>query len=192
MSPPETNVFVKGARVSITGGKKGKGVAGEVFWIGDNKFGEGKRYGVKGDDGETYWIAGEHLNAETGARPPMASGAEPALRKGDRVWVPLAGTEAVGEVFWVGASKRGDGTRVGVKDPGGETHWFDARQLRKANDDAPAARPAPKAVPVGHRDEPPPFDDGPGDSEPPPWGDVPAWEDAPAWDEPPPADEDWS
>lgn len=44
----------KGERVRFTKGKNA-GVEGRVFWFGDSKFGPGKRVGVNGDDGETYW-----------------------------------------------------------------------------------------------------------------------------------------
>ncbi len=48
------DVFDKGDRVKIIAGES-EGHAGEVFWTGDSRFGPGMRFGVRGDDGETYW-----------------------------------------------------------------------------------------------------------------------------------------
>jgi len=59
--------------------------------------------------------------------PPAASQREPASlpKKGDRV---RAG-DLEGEVFWVGRSKFGPGTRVGLRDDAGATHWLSADDL---------------------------------------------------------------
>jgi hypothetical protein len=51
----ESDALGKGSRVRVTSGKD-EGVEGRVFWFGDSKFGPGKRVGIKGDDGETYWL----------------------------------------------------------------------------------------------------------------------------------------
>jgi hypothetical protein len=173
------SILERGARARVVGGKTAKGVTGTIFWIGDNKFGEGKRYGLKGDDGQTYWVPSEHVEADDKPAPAVvpamsASPPGPALVRGDRVaWRAPDGDERWGEVFWVGASKRGDGAvRVGVKDPGGETLWFDASQLRVV-DGAPPPSPrkvaavAPADVPASpfDDDEPPPWDDEPGAAE---------------------------
>ena len=64
----------KGARVEITGGREGVGAEGEVFWTGDSKFGEGMRYGVKSDEGTTYWVDGAFVNELAGA--PKGSGSK--------------------------------------------------------------------------------------------------------------------
>lgn len=61
--------FERGARVRIVGGK-GKGVAGEVFWWGKSKFGDGMRAGVTGDDGEKYWVDADDLAAESATSAP--------------------------------------------------------------------------------------------------------------------------
>jgi hypothetical protein len=123
----------KGTRVKIVKGRKAIGMTGTVFWIGDNKWGEGKRAGIEGDDGETYWISLENLE-ETNDSPPEIEAPE----KGTRViFTSEEGEEIEGEVFWSGESKSGRTVRLGVKDAEGETHWMDARKARPA--DAPAA-----------------------------------------------------
>lgn len=46
----------KGARVRITGGRDA-GKTGEVFWVGESRYGPGMRYGVRGPgEDETYWV----------------------------------------------------------------------------------------------------------------------------------------
>ena len=52
----EGRTIDKGTRVTIIGGRRGKGQSGSVFWTGKNKWGDGDRLGVSGDDGETYWV----------------------------------------------------------------------------------------------------------------------------------------
>ena len=59
----------KGSSVRITAGRN-EGSAGVVFWEGPNKFGPGKRYGVRGADGETYWVSEGGL--ERRDEPPPA------------------------------------------------------------------------------------------------------------------------
>lgn len=137
----------KGTRVEIVRGRNGKGAVGTVFWVGDDKFDEGsKRLGVRGDDGETYWVSSNNVE-RTGAEPPDDDG--PELEKGDRVGWRRGEEEGEGEVFWLGPSKHGGGVRVGVRDDAGETHWFDARQLTPLGGAAGA--------PVPDDDEEPPF-----------------------------------
>ena len=48
--------YNKGARVKIIRGRSGVGVSGEIFWKGDSRYSDGERLGIRGDDGETYWI----------------------------------------------------------------------------------------------------------------------------------------
>ena len=43
----------KGDRVKVTSGRS-EGVTGTVFWMGQNKYGPGDRFGVRGDDGQTH------------------------------------------------------------------------------------------------------------------------------------------
>ena len=127
----------KGVRVEIVKGRKGKGVVGTVFWIGDDKYNEGgKRVGIHGDDGEIYWVSADYVE-ESSAAPPEPEG--PAPQKGDRVLWKQGEDGGEGEVFWVGVSKSGPGTRVGVRCDDGETRWFDARlvTLLAEGDDAP-------------------------------------------------------
>jgi len=141
-------VLSKGERVKVVKGRKAKGVTGTIFWVGDNKYGEGKRYGLHGDDGATHWVNAD--SCEAWDEPP-APVEEPDLVRGDRVSFQRDGEPAQGEVFWVGPSKHGPGTRVGVKLGDDETLWFDARQVDKLADDAPppGAGPAPAAHPDG-------------------------------------------
>ena len=126
----------KGTRVKIVKGRKAVGMTGTVFWYGDNKFGEGKRCGIEGDDGETYWISESNLEKTNDAAPELE-----IPEKGTRVvFTSEAGEEVEGEVFWSGESKSGRTVRLGVKDAEGETHWLDARKAR------PADAPAPESV----------------------------------------------
>ncbi|MBX3273230.1 MAG: hypothetical protein KF729_23395 [Sandaracinaceae bacterium] len=162
------HVFDKGDRAAIVSGRKNPiGVRGQIFWIGDNKYGDGKRYGLRGDDGETYWCDGTTLGPEeTAPPPPPAAGPKTALDKGARVTItkgPSAGTE--GEVFWVGESRYGAGMRYGIKDAEGETHWADSHQV-EALEGAPPPRSAPPSAPPARAPRPsadaaPPIDDAP-------------------------------
>lgn len=56
----------KGQRVTIAAGKD-TGTEGVVFWSGKSKFGPGLRYGIRGDDGETYWASGEQVEPSEGS-----------------------------------------------------------------------------------------------------------------------------
>ena len=116
--------LVKGARVEVVRGKKAVGITGTIFWLGDNQWGEGKRAGIEGDDGQTYWISLEHLDPSDSRAPEV----EPPER-GSRVRFQLSDVTVEGEVFWVGPSKSGNGWRVGVKDASDEAHWLDARAV---------------------------------------------------------------
>ncbi len=116
----------KGSRVKVVKGKKVPiDTTGTIFWLGDNKFGEGKRAGIEGDDGETYWISLEHLEAIDDAPPEI----EPP-KKGDmvRFVLPEAEVEVEGPVMWVGEAKSGRGFRIGVRDHDGGIHWMDSRK----------------------------------------------------------------
>ncbi|MEN0064292.1 MAG: hypothetical protein AAGA48_19235 [Myxococcota bacterium] len=153
----------KGNRVAIVKGRKGNGATGTVFWIGDDKYNEGqKRLGVRGDDGETYWVSADYVELTD---VPEAEPGEPDYEKGDRVAFTNRGEEGIGEVFWVGPSKHGPGYRVGIKLEGDEDLWLDSRQVRRLDDEAGSVAPAP----VASTGEPPPFEDGdPGMTEVPP------------------------
>ena len=163
--------FEKGDRVKIVGGRKSKGVTGQIFWVGENKYGEGQRFGIRGDDGETHWVPEEHCEAST---ETMEVPEGPELSKGDRVLWTDGGVELDGEVFWLGPNKFGPGTRVGVKDDDGETHWMDSRRLTKLEDGAaPPPRPEPPPASGSAFDQPDAF------------GAPPAWEG-------PPVDDAWA
>ncbi|MGF1467113.1 MAG: hypothetical protein ACFCGT_13380 [Sandaracinaceae bacterium] len=62
--------LAKGARVRLNGGPDA-GAEGEVFWVGESRFGPGLRYGVR-DGEETYWVDDIHVEAldEAPAAPP--------------------------------------------------------------------------------------------------------------------------
>jgi len=160
----------KGMRVAIVKGRNGNGEVGTVFWIGDDKFNPGqKRLGVRGDDGETYWVSAENVEPTDA---PEAEPEAPTYEKGDTVEFEHRGEMGIGEVFWVGPSKHGPGYRVGVKLEGDEDLWLDSRQVKRVLDGpaAPAGEPPPiEAGDPGPTAPPPPLEDGdPGYTEVPP------------------------
>ena len=79
----EGRTIDKGTRVTIIGGRRGKGQSGSVFWTGKNKWGDGDRLGVRGDDGETYWVSDVDAEVETRFRAKENS-AEKYVRQGAR------------------------------------------------------------------------------------------------------------
>ena len=133
----------KGSRGRIISGPN-TGVTGTIFWSGKDKYKGGKRFGVRGDDGETHWV-GQDLVESTDAPEPAVEG--PTYEKGDRVSFKSRGREGRGRVFWIGESRHGPGQRLGIDDDDGEEAvWLDARFARAldpADDSAPAAAPAP-------------------------------------------------
>lgn len=159
--------YAKGDRVAIVGGRRGKGMRGEVFWVGESRYGKGARYGVRGDDGETYWIDEAQLGAETDVPAPALPEPGEPLPKGTRVRITrgeAAGT--VGEIFWVGESRYGRGPRYGVRDDEGETHWVDGPGCERIDGPAPPApvsetkaRRARDAAEFADDDAPLPTDD---------------------------------
>lgn len=169
----------KGERVRIVGGRQGKGLTGAIFWKGPDKYNGGDRYGVKGDDGETYWVGERDLEAAPGApvaapaapaAAPAGGPAGPTFQKGDRVAYTAGGREQTGSVFWTGPSKSGPGQRLGIKpDDGGETAWVDASRARAA-DGAATERELPHDEPTDAMPYAPPLapDELP---EAPPWDD---------------------
>lgn len=161
--------FDKGDRAAIVAGQKSVGVRGSVFWVGENKYGPGMRYGLRGDDGETYWIDEQQIGREEDApaapKPePRRAPSGPSFNKGDRVRIVSgpSGVGLTGEVFWTGASKYGDGMRYGVRGSDEETYWVDGNQV-EADTSAPAPTPAPSPARAGGGpavdDAPPPGDD---------------------------------
>lgn len=161
----------KGARVRITGGRNGVGVAGEIFWKGPNKWGKGDRFGIRGDDGETYWVSESDVEASEGPAPEPEPG--PTFSKGDRVAFRAGGREGTGSVFWIGENKRGPGQRLGIRDdaPEGEDDavWIDARFARPLEGESsapgsPASWDDPAAdeeIPPAAAYDMPPVSDGP-------------------------------
>jgi hypothetical protein len=145
----EKKSAAKGDRVRIVEGK-GVGQHGEVFWTGPNKWGPGLRLGVRGDDGETYWVSEDHTE-------PSAAGApapEPSetFAKGERVAFTQRGQQGEGTVFWTGTSRTG-GQRLGVRtDDSEDAVWLDARFARRVERQAPPAPLAPLADDTGDDD----------------------------------------
>lgn len=155
-----TAKFGKGDRVGIVSGRSGKGMRGEVFWIGESRYGKGTRYGIRGDDGETYWVDEQHLGAETDVpEPELPGGGREPLEKGTRVRITrgeAAGT--TGEIFWVGEKKFGRGMRYGVRGDDEQTHWVDDVACEPL-DEASAPSAGGSAGPPFDDDAPPPDDD---------------------------------
>lgn len=146
--------FAKGDRVGIVGGRQGKGMRGEVFWVGESRYGKGARYGVRGDDGETYWVDEQHLGAEAEVPAPELPEPGEPLAKGTRVQITrgeAAGT--VGEIFWVGESRYGRGPRYGVRDESGETHWVDAPACEPIDEPASHAASSRASGPDDYPDD---------------------------------------
>lgn len=140
----------KGDRVRITDGRQGKGQSGSVFWKGPNKYGGGERLGVRGDDGETYWVNSDDCEKDDGPAPEPEAG--PTFSKGDRVAFRVRGREGTGSVFWIGESRNGPGQRLGINDDEGEDAvWVDAiqaRPLEAHEDNGPPAHPSGPAAPA--------------------------------------------
>lgn len=137
--------YSKGDQLAIAHGKSNVGVRGEIFWTGANKYGPGFRYGLKDENGETYWVDEADLGPIEGAPPPPPPKAAPTgpakdpIAKGATVKI-TGGREGVGksgEIFWVGDSKFGQGMRYGIKTPDGTTFWVDGMFV-----DQTAAAPA--------------------------------------------------
>ncbi|MCA9570148.1 MAG: hypothetical protein KC656_20020 [Myxococcales bacterium] len=133
----------KGDRVQITGGRQGRGKSGSIFWKGPNKFGPGDRFGVKGDDGATYWVLEADVRPASGDAPEAPP--ERTFEKGARVQLQHEGQQVTGHVFWTGQSKVG-GQRLGVRtEPDEATVWIDARYVEPAEGGAaPEARSGPQ------------------------------------------------
>jgi hypothetical protein len=149
--------FDKGDRAAIVSGRKGVGVRGSVFWTGENKYGSGMRYGLRGDDGETYWVDEQEIGREEDA--PLAPKVEAAkaaapksnaaavsstFDKGDRVTITAGpnGVGIAGSIFWTGESRYGKGMRFGVKGDDEATYWVDENQVEAAQ---PSSQPKPQS-----------------------------------------------
>ena len=146
--------WAKGDRVAVVAGRKNLGVRGEIFWVGENKYGGGWRYGLKDSSGETVWSSEENLGAPEDAPPEPEREARPVLEKGTIVEI-TSGKEGVGEqgeIFWVGESRFGAGMRYGVKTQNEDTFWADEAQVEVIS--APEKKAAAPVDPSG----PPPAD----------------------------------
>jgi hypothetical protein len=134
-APQQGAKYAKGDRAAVVDGRQGVGTRGEVFWVGENKYGPGMRYGLRGDDGATYWLEETQIGSEKDAPEPPpkpARGAVKALDRGARVEITNGkGKGQTGDVFWVGESKYGDGMRYGVKSGDDETFWVDDHEVKE-------------------------------------------------------------
>ena len=164
----------KNTRVTITTGD-GKGQSGTVFWTGADKYRGGQRLGVRGDDGETYWVSEGDVETTTDAPPAGAT-----YDKGDRVRFRNHGQEGTGTVFWTGESRSTGGQRLGIRDDQSpdDAVWIDARFVSPLSPEDDAGPPPASAPPAGRRaaapaasssgprddDMPPPRDDAAIDS----------------------------
>ncbi len=129
----EENEVAKGDSVKIIGGKQGVGEVGEVFWLGENKYGPGIRAGVKTADGQTYWVDTNELgstDAVVSETEIEAAKENSKFGKGDSVKITGGdGSGSEGTIFWWGESKFGPGMRAGVEAEDGEKYWVDAEHL---------------------------------------------------------------
>ena len=123
----------RGTRVKIIGGKQGVGDVGEVFWLGENKYGPGIRAGVKTSDGKTYWVDTNDLgptDSVVSESEIEAAKENSMFAKGDSVKIISGeGEGSNGTIFWWGESKFGPGMRAGVEAQDGEKYWVDAEHL---------------------------------------------------------------
>jgi hypothetical protein len=130
----------KGTRIKIISGE-GMDQTGTVFWTGKDRYRDGLRLGVRGDDGETYWISQADVE-ETDAVVPVGE----TFDKGDRVRFRNSGAEGFGTVFWIGQSRDGPGQRLGIRDDSNpeDAIWLDARFAEAlAEGEGPPAPPPP-------------------------------------------------
>lgn len=154
--------FDKGDRAAVVSGPKNVGVRGQVFWVGQNKFGPGLRYGLRGDDGETYWVDEANIGPEEGAPPPPEpppADEGPVLQKGTRVRITggRQGVGCEGEIFWAGESKFGPGMRYGIRGDDEETYWADGRHVEALEEASEQAQgQAPDGPPAKAGGAPPP------------------------------------
>ncbi len=134
----------KGDRVRIVKGRQGKDQTGSIFWVGENKYGSGQRFGISGDDGETYWIPEENCEQlEAGSAGFAQEEVSFEFDKGDRVAWKNNNGSGVGTIIWIGDNKHGPGKRVGVRDENmEEAVWLDGRLISKLPDDY---EPAPQS-----------------------------------------------
>lgn len=193
MSKDDGPRFDKGGRAAIIAGRYPLGTRGEVFWTGENKYGQGMRYGLKGDDGVTYWLNDEEIGTEDGAPPAPPPPDRPPLDKGARVRIVGTKDEGVeGEIFWTGASRYGPGMRYGVKE-GEATYWVDEANVKPLDEPGAGGATGAEASDGGAEgggDEPASGgafqDDVDGPDEPPPAEPMPMDEPAPTDDDLPP------
>jgi hypothetical protein len=148
----------KGTRVRITAGRA-EGVTGSVFWKGENKYGPGERYGVRGDDGETHWVSADQVEASDAPEPEGET-----FDKGDRVRFQTDGEERTGTVFWTGDNRHGAGQRLGVNPDDGDGRddavWLNALGVERLEGDSAPPPPRRSANPYqdgggssGHRSD---------------------------------------
>ena len=131
----------KGTRVKIIRGN-GKDQVGTVFWTGKDRYNDGLRLGIRGDDGETYWASQRDCEVSEEELPVGET-----FDKGDRVRFRNRGVEGYGTVFWTGQSRNGPGQRLGIRDDADpdEAVWLDARFAERLEEGEGPPPPDPPA-----------------------------------------------
>ncbi len=140
----------KGSRVEVFKGRKVPvGTTGEVFWVGAGTY--GTRVGLKGDDGDTYWLASDNCRPEGWAQLVVRAGdhgwdivarqLEAAqIHKGDRVrFVNAEGQAFIGEVFWKERNRLGVRVGAGEGHNGSDVLWLNTSQVEKLDGNDPHA-----------------------------------------------------
>lgn len=117
----------------MAGGSRNDGPADYVIYE--------EAYAMVPDDKEGYLAAPAKSSSKKQTRnekpskakekATMNTAATKQFDKGDRVKIVsgLEGVGVVGEIFWWGDSKFGDGMRAGVSGPGETTYWVDEEHL---------------------------------------------------------------
>ncbi len=118
----KSKTIPNGAEVRITQGPEA-GVTGFVFWQGQSKVDPSRqRYGLTSESGQAHWADEDALEMVAG--PPRLE----TLERGRKAWVrDHEGRRVLGEIFWVGMSRRRPPTpRYGLRTRDGDVHWVDA------------------------------------------------------------------
>ncbi len=78
---PKVEALEKGTQVKVVRGRDA-GAEGEIFWVGESRYGPGMRYGIRAPDGGTVWAASGEV--EVTAAPSGSSGGDGRRGGGDR------------------------------------------------------------------------------------------------------------
>jgi len=123
--------FGRGKKVVVARGRKvPKGTIGEIFWIGDNGYGES--LGLFLADGTKVFTASKNCDiilkngvAERAEGAASTETVKAEFAKG--VGVELNGEQ--GTIFWIGQAKNGSGVRVGVEFADGDRRFYAQEQV---------------------------------------------------------------